>query len=65
MYDFFSKNFSQYVIENSKRYLIYLVPGKKLVEKFDWYGKKRAEAFNKLKQKPMISDIENRDLFFS
>ena len=65
MYDFFSKNFSQYVIENSKRYLIYLVPGKKLVEKFDWYGRKRAEAFNKLKQKPMISDIENRDLFFS
>ena len=65
MYDYFSINLSKYIIENSKRYLIYLVPGKKLVEKFDWYGEKRAEAFNRLKQKPLRSDIEDRDLFFS
>ena len=65
MYDYFSINLSKYIIENSKRYLIYLVPGKKLVEKFDWYGEKRAEAFNRLKQKPLKSDIEDRDLFFS
>ena len=65
MYEFFISDFSQYLIENSKRYLIYLVPGKKLVEKFDWYGEKRAEAFNILKQKPLRTDIEKRDLFFS
>mgnify|MGYP001326393011 CR=1 FL=1 len=31
------------------KYLIFLIPGEKLARKFDWYGKKRAEAFNVLK----------------
>ena len=65
MYNYFSKNFSDYIIENSKKYLIFLIPGEKLEEKFDWYGKKRAEAFNKLNSKTLESDIENRDLFYS
>ena len=65
MYSNFLKKFSDYIIENSKKYLIYLIPGEKLKEEFDWYGKKRAEAFNKLNPKKMKSDIEYRDFFFS
>ena len=51
MYKYFFKKFSDYIIENSKKYLIFLIPGEKLKEEFDWYGKKRAEAFNKLNSK--------------
>ena len=65
MYSNFYKKFSDYIIENSKKYLIFLIPGKKLKEEFDWYGNKRAEAFNKLNSKNLESDIENRDFFFS
>ena len=46
MYEFFSQNFDNYIIENSKKYLIYLIPGKELAIKFDWYGEQRAKAFN-------------------
>ena len=65
MYSNFSKKFSDYIIEDSKKYLIFLIPGEKLKEEFDWYGNKRAEAFNKLNSKNLKSDIENRDFFFS
>ena len=65
MYDIFYKNFSDYIIENSNKYLIYLIPGEKLVSEFDWYGKKRAEAFNALNTKYSTSDIEERDIFYS
>ena len=65
MYDIFYKNFSDYIIENSNKYLIYLIPGEKLVSEFDWYGKKRAEAFNALNTKYFTSDIEERDIFYS
>lgn len=65
MYSYFSKNYSDYIIENSKKYLIFLIPGEKLKGDLDWYGMKRAEAFNKLNSKNLESDIENRDLFFS
>ena len=64
MYDFFIKNFGKYIIENSKNYLIYLIPGEKLASQFDWYGEKRAEAFNVLKINPIKNDIEERDFFF-
>ena len=65
MYSNFLKNFSDNIIENSKKYIIFLIPGEKLKEEFDWYGNKRAEAFNKLNSKNLHSDIENRDFFFS
>ena len=65
MYSNFLKKFSDYIIENSKKYIIFLIPGEKLKEEFDWYGNKRAEAFNKLNSKNLNSDIENRDFFFS
>ena len=42
MYDFFIKNFSNYIIENSKNYLIYLIPGEKLKSEFDWYGEEKS-----------------------
>ena len=65
MYNYFSKKFSDYIIENSKKYLIFLIPGIKLKEELDWYGYKRAEAFNKLSSKILANDIEKRDFFFS
>ncbi len=64
MYDFFTKNFGNYIIENSKEHLIYLIPGEKLAIQFDWYGQQRAEAFNVLKTIPLKNDIEERDFFF-
>ena len=64
MYEFFTKNFGSYIIENSKEHLIYLIPGEKLASQFDWYGEQRAEAFNVLKTKPLKNDIEERDFFF-
>ena len=65
MYSNFLRKFSDYIIENSKKYLIFLIPGEKLKEEFDWYGNKRAEAFNKLNTENLNSDIESRDFFFS
>ena len=62
MYEFFTKNFGSYIIENSKEHLIYLIPGEKLDCQFDWYGDQRAEAFNVLKTKPLKNDIEERSL---
>ena len=64
MYSFFTKNFENYIIENSKEHLIYLIPGEKLASQFDWYGEQRAEAFNVLKTNPIKNDIEERDFFF-
>ena len=64
MYEFFTKNFGSYIIENSKEHLIYLIPGEKLASQFDWYGEQRAEAFNVLKTNPIKNDIEERDFFF-
>ena len=64
MYDFFIKNFDNYIIEESKEYLIFLINGEKLASQFDWYGEQRAEAFNVLKTKPLKNDIEERDFFF-
>ena len=64
MYDFFTKNFHNYILENSKKYLIYLIPGEKLANKFDWYGEQRAEAFNIFKTNKFKNDIEERDFFF-
>ena len=65
MYSYFLKNFNDYIIENSGKYLIFLIPGESLKGEFDWYGKIRAEAFNKLNSKNLESDIENRDFFFT
>ena len=65
MYDFFIKNFDKHIIEDSIEFLIYLIPGDKLTDKFDWYGEQRAEAFNLLKSKPIKNDIEERDIFYS
>jgi len=64
MYDFFIKNFGNYIIEDSKEHLIYLITGEKLASQFDWYGEQRAEAFNVLKTNPLKNDIEERDFFF-
>ena len=65
MYNYFFRNFNDYIIENSEKYLIFLIPGYKLEEQFDWYGKQRAEAFNHLNTKNLESDIEHRDFFFT
>ena len=64
MYDFFTKNFGNYIIENSKEHLIYLIPGEKLAIQFDWYGDQRAEAFKIFKTNQLKNDIEERDFFF-
>ena len=65
MYDFFTKNFYNYIIENSKKFLIYLIPGKKLSDKFEWYGERRAEAFKIFNSNSKKNDIEDRDYFFT
>ena len=65
MYDFFIENFGNYIIENSKKYVIYFIPGEKLFNKFDWYGEQRAEAFKKFKTNKLKNDIEERDFFYS
>ena len=64
MYEYFLNNYSDNLIENSKEYLIYLIPGEKLFEVFEWYGKKRAEAFKIYNFKTLINDIEERDFYF-
>ena len=65
MYDFFLKNYFDYIIDDSIEYLIYLIPGEELKIKLDWYGEKRAEAFNSLNTKSFISDIEERDIYYT
>ena len=65
MYDFFIKNFGNYIIEDSKEHLIYLITGDKLASQFDWYGDRRAEAFNVFKTNPLKNDIEEKDSFYS
>ncbi len=65
MYDFFIENFGNYIIENSKKNVIYFIPGEKLFNKFDWYGEQRAEAFKKFKTNKLKNDIEERDFFYS
>ena len=65
MYDFFYKNFDKYIIENSKNFLIYLIPGEKLSIIFEWYGERRAEAFNIYNSNPIKNDIEDRDFFYT
>ena len=60
---FLLKILVNYIIENSKKYLIYLIPGEKLSVKFDWYGEQRAEAFNIFKNNPLKNDIEDKRLF--
>ncbi len=64
MYDFFIENFGNYIIDNSKKYLTYFIPGEKLFNKLDWYGEQRAEAFNKFKNNKLKNDIEERDFFY-
>ena len=64
MYDFFIKNFGNYIIEDSKEHLIYLITGDKLASQFDWYGERRAEAFNVFKTNPLKNDIEEKDFFY-
>ena len=64
MYEYFVKNYSDYLIENSKEFLIYLIPGKELYVNFDWYGKERAKAFKVLGTKS-INDIEERDYYYT
>ena len=65
MYNFFYENFNNYIIENSKKFLIYLIPGEELSVKFGWYGEQRAEAFNIFNSTPIKNDIEDRDFFYT
>ena len=49
MFEFFFKNFSDYLIESTNELLIFLIPGKVLYDNdgiSQWLGLKRAEAFN-------------------
>ena len=65
MFDYFNKNFGSYIIENSKEFIIFLIPGNKFADKFEWYGVQRAEAFNIFQTNPLKNDIEKRDFFFT
>ena len=58
----FTRRFSNYLIESKEEFLIYLIPGEIIKEHLDWYGKKRAEAFNQYKLN-LKNDIEERDLY--
>ena len=60
----FTRRFSNYLIESKEEFLIYLIPGEIIKEHLDWYGKKRAEAFNKYKFN-LKNDIEERDLYYT
>ena len=64
MYEFFCDNYISYLIEESKYYLIFLIPGIKLNKIFNWYGVQRAKSFNSLSTKTIINDIEERDNFY-
>ena len=65
MYDFFSQNFDNYIIENSKKYLIYLIPGKELAIKFDWYGEQRAKHLIFTKQPHCKMILKKETLLFT
>ena len=60
----FTRRFSNYLIESKEKFLIYLIPGEIIKEHLDWYGKKRAEAFNQYKLN-LKNDIEERDLYYT
>ena len=60
----FTRRFSNYLIESKEEFLIYLMPGEIIKEHLDWYGKKRAEAFNQYKLN-LKNDIEERDLYYT
>ena len=60
----FTRRFSNYLIESKEEFLIYLIPGEIIKEHLDWYGKKRAEAFNQYKLN-LKNDIEERDLYYT
>ncbi len=60
----FTRRFSNYLIESKEGFLIYLIPGEIIKEHLDWYGKKRAEAFNQYKLN-LKNDIEERDLYYT
>ena len=60
----FTRRFSNYLIESKEKFLIYLIPGEIIKEHLDWYGKKRAEAFNEYKLN-LKNDIEERDLYYT
>ena len=68
MFEFFIKNFKEFLIENSDDLLIFLIPGSKLhsnYESFEWLGIKRGEAFKLLNSKFNETDIEERDKYFT
>ena len=65
MYKYFKKFFKDEIIEDLNGYLIFLIPGDKLSTILEWYGKKRAEAFNHLGSKNILNDIEERDIFYT
>ena len=68
MFEFFLKNFSDYLIESTNELLIFLIPGKVLYDNdgiSEWLGLKRAEAFNIFNSKSKETDIEERDRFFT
>ena len=60
----FTRRFSNYLIESKEEFLIYLMRGEIIKEHLDWYGKKRAEAFNQYKLN-LKNDIEERDLYYT
>jgi len=65
MYEFFSNNFREYIIEDSKELLVFLIPGKNLTSKLDWYTERRSKAFNLINTEKLTSDFEERDLFYT
>ena len=59
MFDYFFKNFRNYLIESNLKFKVYLIPGDILEDIFEWYGDKRGESFKYLSGP--FNDIEERD----
>ena len=68
MFELFYKIFSKFLLENSKDYLIFLIPGEELMlnlDCFQFYGKKREETFSLFTSTITETNIEERDKFFT
>ncbi len=56
---------SDYLIEETTSCSTYLIPGQKFNKFFDWYGKKRLEAFKSVsKYSPSFTDLDKRDEYY-
>ena len=58
-------SFSKYLIDESITCNTYLIPGRKLNNIFNWYGKERLKSFkNVSKYSPTITDLDESDEYY-